>query len=153
MRTENKELRGSIVDYFAVPWFLSWFIFPISTVLTSMGILIYQIYGYVAYDDWRELSIIDSIVYSFYGTTFARLLVDPILVYRDAFIRGELLLIDRLLYSVFTVMNWVGGFLSAWVGVIILGVVFLFIYLLITHFMHLFVCKVTGEDPLDLIGK
>ena len=74
MRTENKELRGSIVDIFAVPWFLSWFIFPISTVLTSMGILIYQIYGYVAYDDWRELSIIDSIVFSFGGTTFVRLL-------------------------------------------------------------------------------
>ena len=103
---ENKELRGSNIDYIYVPWWLSFFIIPILTVLTSMGILIYQIYGYVAYDDWRELSIIDSIVFSFGGTTFVRLLDN---------------------YTI----NLVRGFLSAWIGVIILGALFLLIHILI----------------------
>ena len=137
-----------------LPWVLAWAIIPILTVLTSMGIIIYQIYSYMAYDDWKELSIIDSILFSFGGTTFARQLENPSAWFMENIqFHNEAYFSAYYLWSTLLVsINFIGEFITAWIGVIILGVLFFLIHLLISQGQLYIVEKVHGEDPLKGLG-
>jgi len=90
------------------------------------------------------------ILYSFGGTTFARLLDNPyVLLGEKNFFKK---FFNELFLAVLNIIKFLGEFLSASIGVIVLGALFLLINILISHFQYNTVEDAHGEDPLQGIG-